>query len=269
MIELFHMHFFRNAFIMSVLLSLLFGIMSFFIVMMRMSFLGAGIAHTAFGGVALGILLGVNPFYTSLIFCVIAAVLIGRIARYGKISFDTSIGIFFAFSMALGALFIKLKKDYAFDLMGYLFGNILAVNNFDIMLAVITIILFVPFILIFLRRILFMTFDEEVAAISGVHTDLLETMLLIFLAGIIVVSIKIVGIILVSALVVLPASFGLLLSRDFRKVIIIGVIYTIVIMLGGLLLSYYIDTPSGATIVTLGTIIYFTGFLIEKILKHE
>jgi zinc transport system permease protein len=267
MVELFSMHFFKNAFIMGFLLSMLFGVLSFFVVMRKMSFLGAGIAHTAFGGVALGILLGINPFYTSLIFCVISAVLIGKLVKYGDISYDASIGIFFSFSMALGAIFIALRKAYSFDLSGYLFGNILGVTDFDKLLAVITVIVFLPFMFIYLHRILFMTFDEEVAVVSGVRTELLDTLLLIFLAGIVVVSIKIVGIILVAALVVLPASFGLLLFKDFRKVLAAGVLYTLVIMNGGLILSYYINTPPGATIVTAGTLIYFFVLLARNISK--
>jgi zinc transport system permease protein len=265
MLELFGFQFFRNAFIMSVLLSILFGILSFFVVMRKMSFLGVGIAHNAFGGVALGILLGISPFYTSLAFCVLSAILIGKLVRYGNISYDTSIGIFFSFSMALGAIFIAMKKDYSFDLQGYLFGNILGVTHLDKIYTIIAILLFVPFILIYLHRILFMTFDEEVAISSGVKVEFLDTLLIIFLALIIVISIKIVGIILVSALVVLPASFGTLLSKDFRRIIIYGVIYTLIIMTGGLFLSYYLNTPTGATMVTSGTLIYFTGLGIRKL----
>ena len=265
MFELFEFQFFRNAFVMSFLLSILFGILSFFVVMRKMSFLGVGIAHNAFGGVALGILIGINPFYTSLVFCVLTAVLIGKLVRYGNISYDTSIGIFFSFSMALGAIFIALKKDYSFDLAGYLFGNILGVSNFDKTLALIAILIFIPFILIYLHRILFMTFDEQVAITSGIKVELLDTLLIVFLAMIIVISIKIVGIILVSALVVLPASFGLLLSKDFRKVILVGIAYTVFIMIGGLFLSYYLNTPTGATMVTSGILIYFASLTIRKI----
>jgi zinc transport system permease protein len=257
MTELFAMEFFRNAFIMSCILSVLFGLLSFFVVMRKMSFLGAGIAHTAFGGVALGIFFSIDPFVSSLLFCTISALLIGKLARHSAVSYDTGIGIFFAFSMALGAIFISLKKSYSFDLMGYLFGNILGVSLTDVFLAVGALVLFVPFIYLFLHRILFMTFDEEVAAVSGVNTGLLDTVLLVFLASIIVISIKIVGIILVSALVVLPASFGMLFAKDYRKVLLTGILFTISIMVAGLFLSYFIDTPAGATIVTAGTLVYF------------
>lgn len=262
--DLFSMEFFRNAFMMSLLLSLLFGLLSFFIIMRRMAFLGAGIAHTAFGGVALGILLGIHPFYTSVVFCVVSAILIGKLVKSGNISYDTGIGIFFSFAMALGALFIAIKKDYSFDLAGYLFGNILGVGQVDLLLVLGTVLIFILFLVFFFQKILFMTFEERVASVSGVNIDYLDTVLLIFLALIIVVSIKIVGIILVSALVVLPASFGLLLSKDYRKVVVGSIFYTLIIMIGGLILSYYLDFPTGATMVVVGTCIYFSGLMIKR-----
>jgi zinc transport system permease protein len=268
MIELFHLHFFRNAFIMSLILGVLFGVLSFFVVMRKMSFLGAGIAHTAFGGVALGVLIGADPFLTSLAFCVTAAVLIGKLVRYGRISYDAGIGIFFSLSMALGAIFLALKKGYSFDLMSYLFGNILGVTPRDTLVTLATLIVFIPFIMAYMHRILFMTLDEEVAAVSGVRTGILDTALLVFLAAIIVTSIKIVGIILVSALVVLPASFGILISRNYSKVILASIMFTITVMIGGLFLSYYLDLPAGATMVTAGSALYFISlFIIKKVLS--
>ncbi|OHD66405.1 MAG: hypothetical protein A2176_06645 [Spirochaetes bacterium RBG_13_51_14] len=264
MIDLFQLQFFRNAFIMSFLLGILFGVLSFFVVMRKMSFLGAGIAHAAFGGVALGVLIGLDPFLTALAFCVIVAILIGKLVRYGKISYDIGIGIFFSFSMALGAIFLALKKGYSFDLMSYLFGNILGVTPTDNIIALVTLVIFVPFIFIFIHRILFMTLDEEVASVSGVRADVLDTILLVFLAAIIVMSIKIVGIILVSALVVLPASFGLLVTRDYRKVIIASIIFTTAVMVSGLFLSYFLDLPAGATMVTAGTALYFLSLAVFK-----
>ncbi len=263
MIEAFSMNFFRNAFLISIILSLIFGILSFFIVMRKMSFLGAGIAHTAFGGVAIGVFFGLNPFATALGFCIITAVLLSRLVRSVNISYDAGIGIFFSFSMALGALLISLKKEYTFDLMGYLFGNILGVLRADVIITTVVMALFIPFILLFLNRIIFMSFDEDTAAVSGVNTQILDTVMVIFLAGIIVVSIKIIGIILVTALVVLPASFGLLISRRYKHVILISILYTLGTMTGGLMLSYYLDTPAGATMVTAGTVVYFLTMAIK------
>ncbi|MBN1498295.1 MAG: metal ABC transporter permease [Spirochaetes bacterium] len=261
MMELFRLDFFLNAFLTSCILAALFGMLSFFVVMRKMSFLGAGVAHTAFGGVALGVLTGLNPFLTSFAFCILAAVLIGKLVRHGRVSYDMGIGIFFSFSMALGAIFLSFREGYAFDLSSYLFGNILAVTRTDVIIALAVLALFAPFIFIFVHRILFMTMDDEVATVSGVRTGLLDTVLLVFLAGIIVISIKIVGIILVSALVVLPAGFGLLVSRNYRTVILAGILFTAAVMIGGLFLSYLLDTPAGATMVAAGTLLYFASLL--------
>ncbi len=267
MSELFAMDFFTHAFFASLMLSLLFGTLSFFVVTRKLAFLGAGVAHTAFGGVAIGVFFGINPFWTALLFCIFSAIAIAKLSRRGKISPDAGIGIFFAFSMALGALLIRLKKAYSFDLQGYLFGNILAVTAEDLYISASVLLLFFPFITLFIHRILFMTFDEEVALVSGVRTELIDSILFIFLAAIIVISIKIVGIILVSAMVVLPASFGLLLTKNFRGVIAWGIFFAFGAMCGGLLLSYYLDTPPGATMVVLGTAVY--GILAVVNITHK
>ncbi len=264
MLDLLQTDFFFHAMIISVLLSTLFGFISFFIVLRKMAFMGAGISHTAFGGVALGIVLGLDPFFTSLVFCIAAALLISRLSKQADITYDTAIGIFFSFSMALGGILISLRKDYSFDLMGYLFGNILAVQTKDTMITLILLMIFIPFMILFQKKILFFSFDEEVAKISGVAVNKLDSVLLIFLAAIIVVSIKAVGIILVSALIVLPASFGLLVSKKYQWVIFAGIVFILFSMVSGLLVSFMLDTPTGATIVSLATVYYFLSLGFQK-----
>lgn len=267
--EIISMPFFVNAIAMCVIMSLLFGMLSFFVVLRRMSFLGAGVAHTAFGGVALGLFLGIDPFFASLAFCVLAAVTLGRLVSCDGLSYDAGIGIFFAFSMALGAILIAVRKAYSFDLMGYLFGNILGVTTFDTVMAAIALVLLYLFVGLYLHRLLFMSFDEDVASTSGVRTGALDTLLLALMAAVIITGIKVVGIILISALVVLPASFGLLLSKNFRLVIAWGILYTFAIMTGGLALSFVLDTPTGATIVSLGTALYFLAMAFVRIFMNK
>lgn len=265
MVELFAVEAFKNAFIMSLILSVLFGILSFFVVMRKMVFLGAGVSHSAFGGVAIAIFLGLPPFPVALIFCVLVAVIIGKLVRSGKLNHDNGIGIFFSFSMAFGALLISIKKDYNFDYQGYLFGDILGIQNIDLIIGFITLSAFIPFIFMFLHRILFMTFDEESASASGVSTIFFDTVFHVFLGVIIVVSMKFVGIILVSALIVLPASFAMLISNNFKTIFIIGILYSLILLFTGLLFSRFFDFPAGGTIVTIGTVVYFiTFFLSEK-----
>ena len=260
--ELFQMGFFQNALFMGIILGMLFGLLSFFIVIRRMAFLGAGISHTAFGGVALGIFLGWQPFIITAVFCMASALIIGRMVRHKQIAYDSAIGIFFSLSMALGALLISLRKAYTFDLSGYLFGNILGINTADLWIASALMIVFLFLYFGFFQKLLFASLDERAASTAGVNTNMLESVLLAFLALVIVVSIKMVGIILVSALVVLPASFGLLCAKNYRQVLIISAIYAMVIMTGGLFLSFFLNTPAGATIVVLGSIAYFGRMIL-------
>lgn len=257
MSNLFQFAYFQNAFLIILILSILYPILSFFTVTKRLTFMGAGVAHTAFGGVAIGIFFDINPVLSALVFAIFCALAIGHLVRIGNTSYDTGIGIFFSFSMALGALLISLKKAYTFDLQGYLFGNILAVTRTDLILALTVLVLFLIFLYVLFHRLLFISFDPVVASVSGVSEVLLENLLLMFMAAIIVVSIKMIGIVLVSALIVLPGSLGLLLSKGYKQVIIIGIIYTIIISLSGLFLSNLFDLPPGALIVTLGTFLYF------------
>jgi zinc transport system permease protein len=263
MADLFHLAFFRNALAMCMLLGLLFGILSFFVVTRKLSFLGAGISHSAFGGVAAGVALGVDPFLTALVFCLAVALSIGKLSRFSRISNDAEIGIFFSLSMAVGAILIALKKSYTFDLSGYLFGNILAVTRRDLWVLAGTLTLMIPMGIVCFHRILFLIFDEQAAAVSGVQTEKLNGLLLAFIALAVVIGMKMVGIILVSALLVLPASFGLACFQDWRKVITASLIFAVCTLVGGLFLSYRLDTPAGATMVTLGSGIYFITLLIQ------
>lgn len=265
MIELLSRAYFQNALIVCVVLGVLFGFFSFIVVLRKMSFLGVGIAHSAFGGVALALLIGISPFWVTLAFCVATALVIGSLEKRTKLSYDSVIGILFSFTMALGAIFLSLKKGYTADIMGYLFGSILGVSNFDKYAALAVLVVFVPFMVLFIKRILFVSFDKDVAEVAGIRTKLLETVLLTLFAAVIVVSIKIVGIILVSALVALPASFGLLVSKNYRSVIVVGIVYATLSMLGGLAASFAFDLPAGASIVALAAAAYGAGLLIKRV----
>ena len=167
--------------------------------------------------------------------------------------------------MALGVLLISTNRGYTFDLAGYLFGNILAVSSFDLIFTGIITVFFIPFILLFMQKLLFISFDEPAARVSGLHVDMLDTFLLVSLAVIIVASIRMVGIILVAALTVLPANFGILFSTQYFWVLICSVFFGLMIMIGGLFVSYQLDLPAGATIVVLGTLVYLISLGVVQL----
>lgn len=256
MSDLLSLSFMQNALAAAVMVSILCAVISFFVVLKRLSFIGAGISHSAFGGVSLGVLLKVNPTLAAVAFAVAAALAIGQISRRSEIHEDTAIGILFAAAMALGILLLSLSKSYTADLFGFLFGNILAVTRLDILIIALLSACVLLLVKLFFKELLFLSFDEEMAQVSGLPVAFLHLLLLGLMAVTIVVSIKIVGIILVSALLVIPGATGYRLTFNYKRMLLISVSVAVASSLMGLGASYYLDIPSGATIVLTATLIF-------------
>jgi len=264
MIEILGYEFMQNAFLAGMMLSVVLAVVSFFVVLRRLSFVGVGVAHSAFGGVALGSLLGISPTLTAIGFAVIVSNAIGYIGKQGKLSTDTTIGIFFSLAMALGVIFIGMSDQYNVDLFGFLFGNILAITRHDlIVIAVLGGMVIVSIVLLF-KELLFVAYDEEVAFVSGMPVTFLNHFFLTILALSVVISMKVIGIILVSALLVIPGAAALQLTRRYVSMIVISIIISMVSTIGGLTISYYADMASGATIVTLASFIFFISFIVGR-----
>jgi len=213
-----------------------------------MAFVGHGIGHASLGGVALGVLAGINTTFMALVFCVATAVAIGLVSQRKHVSEDSAIGIFLVAAMALGVLFISLKKTFV-DVEGFLFGNILAVSHSDIIFIIVITVIVLGLVALFFKELFYFSFDEEMAAVSGIPVTFIRFMLLILIALTVVVAIKVVGVILVSALLVIPAVCATQLTLDFKAVMGISILVGLIANFGGLLFSYYLNAPSGATIV--------------------
>lgn len=259
MVELLGYTFMQRALVSGVLIGALCAVIGVYVVLKGLSFIGAGIAHASFGGVALGFLLGVNPVLTAVIFCLLTAWGIGWASRKGQIKEDTAVGIFFASTMALGILLIGLMRGYNTDLFGYLFGSILAVTSQDMWVTIGLGAVVLSVVGLFFKELLLITFDPEMAEIVGLPAEKLYFLLLSLVAIIIVISIKVVGIVLVSALIVTPAAAAYQLTEDFRRMMVLSVVFGVGSTVGGLLLSYWLNTASGATIVLLSTLFFFTA----------
>jgi len=256
--------FMQNAFLGGLLVSLVCGLLSVFIVLRRMAFVGAGISHSAFGGVALGFLLQVDPFWTGLLFSILVAFLIESIHSRGRIEEDTAIGIFFAASMALGVIFLHFSKTYNADIFGILFGNILSIGPTQLMQVTVVALIVLLFLGCFYKELVFISFDEEMAWVSGIPVKTLRYLLLAVLALVIIVAIYLVGIILVSALLVIPAAVARNLTHHIRKMLLVSAGVAVGSTLGGLELSYRIDLPSGSTIVIILALLFFLSTLWGK-----
>ena len=265
MIDMFSLQFMQNAFLAGMMLSFVLAVVSFFVVLRRLSFIGVGVAHSAFGGVALGALLGISPTLTAIGFAVVVSNAIGYIGNKGHLGTDTAIGIFFPLAMAMGVIFIGMSDQYNVDLFGYLFGNILAITRQDlIVIAVFGGLVLLSTVLLF-KELLFVAYDREVALVSGMPVAFLDHFFLTILALSVVISMKIVGIILVSALLVIPGAAASQITHRYDSMIAFSIIIALISTIGGLIISYYADLPSGAAIVTLGSFIFFAAFAVGQI----
>lgn len=256
MLEFLTYGFVRNALLGSFLVATVCSLVGVFVVLRGLAFAGAGIAHAAFGGVALGFLLGVDPLLIAILFCLVTAGLIQVTGQRANLRQDTAMGILFAFTMALGILFIGFMHRYDARLYGYLFGNILGVTpgNLKIMAGLTLVVCF--FIALFYKEFKFLAFDEEMAQASGLLTTTLSLLQLGLIALVVVVSIKAVGVILVEALLVIPAATAYQLTSRYGMLFFFSWLSAIGSCVIGLVLSYFLGVPSGATIVIVAAVLF-------------
>lgn len=263
MLELIGYSFFQNALIAAIFTSIACGIIGTYIVSKRIVFISGGITHSSFGGIGLGYFLGINPVLSAIAFSILSALGIEFLAKRTEIREDSAIAMMWSFGMALGIIFVFVTPGYAPNLMNYLFGNILTVSKLDIYLSVSLAIAVSIFFLLFFKTILYISFDEEFALTRKVSVQLMNYILISFVALTIVLSIKIAGIILVISLLTIPQVAANLFYKDFKKIVFASIFLGFTGSVGGLILSYYFNIPSGAAIIFLLVFI----FIFLRILK--
>ncbi len=264
MFELLTLPFMQRALIVGLLIGFLASYYGVFVVQRGLSFLGSGLAHAAFGGVALGLLLESEPLWIAVPFTIIVAIGITWVKNRTELGSDTTIGIFFSVSMALGIIFLYLRKQYSADAFTYLFGSILSVTIIDIIFAasiVLVTILFLPY----WKRWAYSSFDRELAQADRIPVLFDDYILSILIAVTVVVSLKLVGIVLIAAFLVIPAASARLLSKSFSRMTVISISVGMLSAIGGLWISYYLDVPSGATIILLQAVIFFLAILFHSV----
>jgi ABC-type Mn2+/Zn2+ transport system permease subunit len=259
MLDTFHYAYMQKALIAGVLIGGLCAVIGVYVVLKGLSFIGAGISHASFGGVAIGVALGVDPVWSAVVFCMVVAWGIGLVSRSGRVKEDTAVGIFFASTMALGVLIIGLLPGYQIDLFGYLFGSILAVTQQDVWTTVAITAIVVGCVAFFYKDLMFVAFDAETAQVTGVPAGRLYFLLITMMALTVVMSIKVVGIVLVSALIVTPAAAAFQLTESFKKMMALAVIFGVSSSVLGLVLADVLGIAPGATIVLLATLAFFAS----------
>jgi zinc transport system permease protein len=247
--EILTLAFVQRAAIAGVLVGFMGSAFGSLVVQRKMSFMGDGLAHVAFGGVALGLLLGTEPLWIAVPFTLLVSFFITWLKERTKLETDTSIGIFFAVSVALGIIFISMKKDYSTDAFAYLFGSILSVTSSDLIITALLSLAVIVVFKIFWSRWAYSAFDRDLAESDRINVRRDEYIFSMLLSLVIVISIKLVGIVLISSFLVIPAATAKLISDTFYKMTRNAVIIGVISSISGLVLSIIFDMPSGAVII--------------------
>ena len=247
-----------------ILASISCGIIGVYVVVKRIVFISGGIAHASFGGIGLGYYLGINPILGVLPFSIASALSMGWVSKRSRLPEDTAIGILWAMGMSIGIILISMTPGYAPDLMTYLFGNILTVPFSDIILMLVLDAIIILMVYAFYKEFLALCFDEEFATVRGVHAERQYLVLLCLIALTIVVLIRVVGVILVIALLTIPAAMSRQFTSNLKKMMMLSIIFGAVFSSGGIWLSYMFDVPSGATIILVMSVVYLLYSLMKS-----
>jgi zinc transport system permease protein len=254
MLEVLNFQFIQNAIIAGLLVSIASGIIGSLIVVNRMVFLSGGIAHTSYGGIGLAVYFGLPIFLGASLFAVGASLIMAYLTLNKRDKLDTFIGLMWAIGMAIGIIFIDLTPGYNVDLMSYLFGSILAVSKNDIYYMSSLLFIIILIITFWYRNILAVSYDSQYASLRGINVKFFYTLILIMSALTVVVAIKIVGLILVIALLTIPIYIAEKISNSLLTMMIISGILSTIFTICGLYISYIYDISSGATIIMVSAI---------------
>jgi zinc transport system permease protein len=225
------------------------SVLGVFIVLKKISLIGDGLAHTAFGGLALGYYLDVVPLWAAAVVVVLGAIGITKTTRSKRISGDAAVAVILQLGLASGIVLLSLARGFGVNIDSLLFGSILLVDSTQILVAVVVLALILGVVVAFYKEMQYATFDEAQARAAGINTSLFDYLISV-LAGIVVIaSIPIVGVLLISAMIVLPALMSLQVSGSFRRTLLLSPVFGTVSVVAGMFLSIVLDTASGATIV--------------------
>ncbi len=262
MMDALQLDFMRRALMAGVLVSVACGVIGTYVVANRIVFVSGGIAHAAYGGIGLGYFLKVNPALGAIVFSLGAALAMGAVQRKTRERADTVIGIIWAVGMALGIIFVDLSGGYVVDLMSYLFGSILTVPRADLVVMLALDIVIVLVVGVFYKELLAISFDEAFATAGNVPVGAIYLLLLCLIALTVVMLMRVVGLILVIALLTMPAAISGQFTSNLRRMMVMSVILGVVFTTVGLWLSYLLDLTSGATIILTAAVAFLvaTGF---------
>jgi zinc transport system permease protein len=264
--------FIQRAFLIGLIIAIVSSVLGVFIILKKISLIGDGLAHTAFGGIALGYYLDVFPLWVAAVVVVLGAIGITKSTRSRKISGDAAVAVILQLGLASGIVLLSLARGFGVNLDSLLFGSILLVDYTQILTAIVVLVLTLGAVIVFYKELQYTTFDEAQARASGISTSFFDYLISVLVGIVVIASIPIVGVLLISAMLVLPALMSLQVSRSFKRTLLMSPVFGSISVVVGMLLSIILDTASGATIVLtaiLGLILILSFKRISAVPKGQ
>lgn len=268
MFEIFTHPFMIRALLVGLLMAISTGLLSSFLVSSNQSLIGDGLAHTTFTGIVIGIILGNNPLYLAIPFTIIIAIIIKSLT-YTKLEGDAAIGLVSTFIIAIGFILISISRGFNQSIESILVGSIFSTTWADILIVSAMTLILLSFITSSYSELISITFDENYAKFNKINVVLYDYLLTIITAVIVVLGVKTIGTLLISAFIIFPAVSANLISKSFKEMIIKGVIINVIISLGGIIVSHYLNIQAGAMIIFLHGILFMVLYIYKKLLRKE
>jgi zinc transport system permease protein len=269
MSEALQFDFMRNALWAGLLVSIACGIIGTFVVINRLVFISGGIAHAAYGGIGLGYFFQFNPMLGAILFSLVSALAMGLVQRKTRQRADTIIGVMWAVGMATGIIFVDLTEGYKADLMSYLFGSILAVPKSDLLIMLLLDLIIIALVILFYKELLAISFDETFATVANVPVDAIYLTLMCLVALTVVMMMRVVGLILVIALLTMPAAIAGQWVKEMKQMMVLASILGMTFTTAGLWLSYWLNLTSGATIILVAGATYLLSTAVQLLLRRN
>ena len=264
LIEPFKYDFMLRALIVSIGIGVLCPVVGSYVVTRRLAFMGEALSHTVLPGLVLGYILGLNPLLVAVPTCVVTAILVGYLSKRTGLSEDTSIGILLAGSFSLGLAMISLFGGENVDLEGVLLGEILGVSSGDVVIIFVICLITLAVLFCFHKELVFNSFDPEGASVIGLPSRLLDYLLLVLIALVVVASIQAVGVILMLAMLVIPAATSYLLAKSFVGMMYLGAVIGVCVSVSGIYMSYLFNLPSGPAMTLVAVGVFSLTALIKR-----
>jgi len=243
------------------------SVLGVFLILKRFALIGDGLAHVSFASVAFALMFSLSPLFVSIPFVILSSLFMIYLVEKHNVYQDTAIGLLSSTGIACGVIIASVSKGFNVDIFSYLFGSILSIENYEVIISVILSSAVILIIVILYNPLLSLTFDQDFAKISKIKVSLINYILIILTSITIVIGIKVVGTMLISSLIIFPAITSLQVSKSFRMTIFLAAVFSVLSVLLGIVVSIILNLPTGATIVIVNAAFFIVIFIVNKVLK--